>query len=300
MLVGLGFLLIQGGSAAFADERGWSYLIEKLVADGVERERVVAAFQDWRVEPFLGLDFSLNRPREPRRLYRRFLRPRGIAAGRRCRARFAEAFETAAQTHGVPADVLAAILFIESGCGRNTGSSVIFYRLARLAMANAPDNVRWNIERLSVDDARIEARVRERARTLEATFYPEVRALFDVADRLRVGPLEIHGSGSGAFGYPQFLPTSYLQYGADGDGDGQVSLYDTADAAASCARYLAGHGWGAGLSRAQRRAVIWQYNHSDAYVDTVLALAARIGAPPPTHPRSTVARARRRSPRRKT
>src|SRR6185369_18081302 len=102
----------------------------------------------------------------------------------------------------------------------------------------------------------------------------------DVAERMRVSPLDIRGSGSGAFGYPQFLPRSYLAYGQDADGDGRVSLYDTADAAASCARYFAGHGWRPGLTAAQRRAAVWQYNHSDAYVDTVLTLAARLGRAP--------------------
>jgi len=40
-------------------------------------------------------------------------------------------------------------------------------------------------------------------------FYPEVRAVFTLADVEAVDPLEIRGSGSGAFGYPQFLPTSF-------------------------------------------------------------------------------------------
>jgi peptidoglycan lytic transglycosylase B len=295
----------------FADERGWEYLIQKLVADGVERERVVAAFRDPRVARFGGLEFSARTPHEPRALYRRFLRPASVAAARRCRLRYAEAFETAQRIHGVSADVLAAILFIESGCGQNTGSYLAFYRLARLAMANEPQNLRQNIERFAHDDgtvdADVEVRVRARARSLESTFYPEVRALFAVADRLGVGPLDIYGSRAGAFGAPQFLPTSYLAYGVDADGDGRVRLDHAADAAASCAHYFAEHGWPADGSNRQRRAAVWEYNHSTAYVDTVLALAARIGSAPGvqqarrtggkqphknrTHPRAQQARA---------
>ena len=151
-----------------------------------------------------------------------------------------------------------------------------------------------NIERYTDAAGRIDpetaAQIRTRARYLEDTFYPEVRALFAVADRMGVDPCEIRGSGSGAFGAPQFLPTSYLAYGADGNGDGRVSLYDTDDAAASCARYFAGHGWRPGLSTKERRAAVWQYNHSTAYVDTVLALAARIGTAPASHPKQIVKR----------
>jgi peptidoglycan lytic transglycosylase B len=273
-------LLLSHASTARADGRGWSYLVDKLAADGVDRGQATAAFEDPRVEPFTGLDFSPNVPHEPRRLYRRFLRPASIAAARLCRTQYAHAFEAAERASGVPASVLAAVLFIESGCGRHMGSNVIFYRLARLAMANEPNNVRRNLERVAAEEGRLDpstaARVRARARYLEQTFYPEVRALFEVADRMGVGPLDIRGSASGAFGAPQFLPTSYLAYGADGDGDGRINLYDPADAAASCARYFVGHGWRPGLSSAQRRATIWQYNRSTAYVDTTLALAARL------------------------
>jgi membrane-bound lytic murein transglycosylase B len=267
-------------SVAPADDRGWGYLIDKLIAGGVSRERVLQTFQDARVAPFTGIDFSPSRPRERRALYRRFLRPRSLAAARSCRARYADAFERAERTHHVPASLLAAVLFVETACGRNTGSHLIFTRLARLAMANAPDNLRRNLARFAdangALDPEIEAPLHDRARYLEHTFYPEVRALFAVSDRMGVSPLAIRGSGAGAFGYPQFLPTNYLEDGTDGNGDGRVSLYDPADAAASCARYFVRHGWRPDLPLAQRRAVVWQYNRSDAYVDTVLTLAARI------------------------
>jgi membrane-bound lytic murein transglycosylase B len=281
---------------AFADDQGWNYLIEKLVADGVDRQRVEDVFHDSRLPAFTGLEFSPGTPHESRATYRRFLRPTTLAAAHRCRVRYAEEFEAAERAHGVSADVIAAIIFIESGCGQNTGSKIVLHRLARLAMANSPDNLQSNLEQHTDGFGRIDpdtaAQLRARAGYLEATFYPEVRALFTVADRMGVDPLAIRGSGSGAFGYPQFLPTSYLQYGADGNGDGLVSLYDTSDAAASCARYFSGHGWRPGLSPAERRTVVWQYNHSAAYVDTVLALAARINSAPVTPAKQVVHRQR--------
>jgi peptidoglycan lytic transglycosylase B len=295
LIVALGCV---GGWAypVMADETGWSYLIEKLVADGVERGRVTDAFRDPRVAPFTGLEFSPTTPRESRHLYRRFLRRSNLAAAHRCRVQYADAFEAAERTHGVSADIVAAILYIESGCGRNTGSSMVLYRLARLAMANEPDNVQSNIERYTdaagYVDPQTATRIRARARHLEDTFYPEVLALFAVADRMGVDPRDIRGSSSGAFGAPQFLPTSYLAHGVDGNGDGRVSLYDPDDAVASCARYFADHGWRPGLSTKERRATIWEYNHSTAYVDTVLALAARINSAPPK-PAKRVAKRKR-------
>jgi len=282
----LAFALVLATSAtAAAEQWGWGYLVEKLVADGVQRQRVVAVFEDPRVEPFGGLDFAPGRHREPKSMYRGFLRSSSVAAARRCREAHADAFERAGERYGISADALAALIFVESGCGRNTGSSRVFNRLARLAMANEPDNLRRNLDRFADLEGRLdpdtEAQLRDKARYLEQTFYPEVRAVFEVADRMGVDPLDIRGSGSGAFGYPQFLPSSYLNYGVDGDGDGRVSLYDTDDAAASCARYLSAYGWHSGASKVQRRAAVWQYNHSDAYVDTVLSLANQIGQPAP-------------------
>ena len=271
-----------GGSAARArSHRGWGYLIDKLGADGLPRERVLKVFRDPRFGTFTELEFSLS-PRESPRSYRSLLGPTGVTRARRCAADHAVALRAAEREHGVPASVVAAILYIESGCGRNTGSHRILPRLARLAMANEPGNLRRNIERHRKDHPparreEAEPLTRARGRALEEMFYPEVRATFVLADRLGIDPLAIRGSRSGAFGLPQFLPSSYLKHAVDGDGNGAISLHDPEDAIASCANYLAAHGWRPGLSLAQRREVLWSYNHSAAYIDAVLALAKRLG-----------------------
>ena len=274
----------RGAEPLEANYRGWDYIVEKLVADGVDRRQVRRVFTDPRVEPFSGLQFNLY-PREPHSLYQGFTRPASVALAHRCKAAHEAALQAAEERYGVPASVVASIIHVESGCGRNTGSEVILFRLARLAMANEPQNLRENMTRHlagSDDPDGIETRTRERGRYLEDTFYPEVLATFQLSDRLDIDPLSLRGSGSGAFGMPQFLPRSYLSYGADGNGDGRVSLYDPDDAIFSCANYLAAHGWHQGLSRAEKRRVIWHYNRSDAYIDTVLALADRLeGAPAP-------------------
>ena len=262
-----------------ARERGWGYLLDRLTADGLPQERVATAFADPRVPAFDGLRFNPN-PRESHAAYRGLLKRRSVADAERCAALHAGALAAAQQETGVSAAVVAAILHVESHCGANTGHELVLYRLARLAMANEPHNVAALLARLSGPDGRIDPsladQVRARARYLEDTFYPEVRATFAVADRMAVDPLDLRGSAAGAFGLPQFLPASYVAFGSDGDGDGRISLYDAADAAASCARFLASYGWKPGLTRSQQRRVIWHYNRSDAYIDTVLRLADRI------------------------
>src|SRR4029453_14025423 len=148
-------------------------------------------------------------------------------------------------------------------------------------MASEPDNFDRNMRRWGGDtDPDIGRRLQARARYLDDTFYPEVKAVFEIASRERIDPVGLVGSGAGAFGYPQFLPTSYIQHAADGNGDGHISLYDPppdpAAPAPSCPNYPARHGWRPGLSEQEQRAVIWRYNRSDAYIDTVLTLSHRI------------------------
>lgn len=287
LAVAVGSIVVSSAATASqtVSDRGWGYLTDKLLADGVDRARVVAVFNDPRLPAFDGLEFSLDR-RESRARYRGFLKSASVAEARRCREAYDEEFRAAEKRFGVPASVVAALLHVETHCGRNTGAQVVFIRVARLAMANEPANVRDNIVRHSkgvprVAEAVVEHRVRQRARELEGVFYPEVVAMFQLADQVGIDEFAIRGSGSGAFGIPQFLPSSYLRFAVDGSGDGRVSLYDPADAIASAANYLARHGWQRGITRAQQRHVIWAYNHSDPYIDTVLVLAARLQQ---THP----------------
>jgi membrane-bound lytic murein transglycosylase B len=274
--------------AAAAEDRGWAYLIAKLDADGIPRVRARSVLHDRRVPAFTGLSFNIE-PREPSSLYRGFRSERDVAAARGCRERYGPEFRAAERRFGVPASVLAAILHVETYCGRNTGKHVVLHRLARLAMANEPANVRDNIARHTrgLSGARAESvarRVRLRAQALEDLFYPEVLAVFRLAKRLDIHPLSIRGSPSGAFGLPQFLPSSYLRFAVDGDGDGKVSLYQPADAIASAANYLRAHGWEAAVKPAKQREVIWAYNRSDAYIDTILFLAERIERTHPSRP----------------
>jgi membrane-bound lytic murein transglycosylase B len=76
-----------------------------------------------------------------------------------------------------------------------------------------------------------------------------------------------------AVGPMQFLPSTWVTWGADGDGDGQADPQDLDDAAWAAARYLCASGvdlhTGAGWSSAVR-----SYNHSDAYVRAVYDAAS--------------------------
>jgi murein DD-endopeptidase MepM/ murein hydrolase activator NlpD len=75
-------------------------------------------------------------------------------------------------------------------------------------------------------------------------------------------------SSAGAVGWMQFMPSTWMRWGVDADGDGVANPWDPEDAIYAAARYLAAAGAQEDLSRA-----IFAYNHADWYVRDVLELA---------------------------
>jgi murein DD-endopeptidase MepM/ murein hydrolase activator NlpD len=82
-------------------------------------------------------------------------------------------------------------------------------------------------------------------------------------------------SSAGAEGWMQFLPAEWVQYGVDANGDGLKDPYNPADAIFAAARYL-----GAAGGETNIRAAVYSYNHSQAYVDSVMLRAQLLGGTP--------------------
>ena len=82
-------------------------------------------------------------------------------------------------------------------------------------------------------------------------------------------------SSAGAVGWMQFIPSTWMRWGMDADGDGLANPWDPEDAVFAAARYLAAAGAHESIERA-----IFAYNHAQWYVDDVLALAATLGDAP--------------------
>src|SRR5437763_10001491 len=75
-------------------------------------------------------------------------------------------------------------------------------------------------------------------------------------------------SSAGAIGWMQFMPSTWLRWGVDADGDGVSDPWRAADAIYAAARYLAASGGETDIARA-----VYSYNHAQWYVDEVLATA---------------------------
>ncbi|WP_136247605.1 lytic murein transglycosylase B [Halomonas borealis] len=131
-----------------------------------------------------------------------------------------EAFERAEAEYGVPPEIIAAILGVETRYGRITGDHRVLDSLSTLAFHHPRRG---------------------------DFFRGELAAFLEIAYRQEVAPESIEGSYAGAMGYPQFIPTSYRAYAVDFDGDGHRNLWtDPVDAIGSIANYFAEHRWQAG------------------------------------------------------
>lgn len=77
-----------------------------------------------------------------------------------------------------------------------------------------------------------------------AFFRSELLKALQILGQRAIAPARMMGSYAGAMGQPQFMPSAYLRYGADGDGDGKCDIWTSeADVFASIANYLGRSGW---------------------------------------------------------
>ncbi|WP_415257992.1 lytic murein transglycosylase B [Thauera phenylacetica] len=161
------------------------------------------------------------------RSYRaRFLDRTRIDGGMRFWREHADTLARAERDTGVPAEVIVAIIGVETIYGRNTGNFETLSTLATLAFDYPP-----------------------RAEL----FRGELEALFLLAREQGRDPASYYGSFAGALGYPQFLPSSMRAYALDFDNSGAIDFEsDPIDAIGSVANYLRAHGWQAGAPVAER------------------------------------------------
>ncbi len=126
-------------------------------------------------------------------------------------------FASAEQNYGVPAQVVAAIIGVETVYGRMTGNFRVIDALATLAF-DYPRRAEF--------------------------FRAELKELLLLAREQKRSPFGFMGSFAGAMGWPQFMPGSYRKWAVDFDNDQRIDLWNSpADIVGSVASFLAGHGW---------------------------------------------------------
>ncbi|WP_126444471.1 lytic murein transglycosylase B [Sulfuricystis multivorans] len=217
-------LALPAHAAGFAErEEVQTFITEMQEKHGLDSSRLAALFA--KARPMPAVIEAIRPPTDPRirswQTYRaRFIEPKRIAAGLRFMCQHRAALARAEAKTGVPAEIIAAIIGIETFYGKHLGRFDSFAALATLAFDYPP---------------RAEA------------FRRELEALLLLARDERRAPDSYRGSYAGAIGLPQFLPSSIRHYAVDFDHDGRIDLVGSAeDAIGSVANFLASHGWEAG------------------------------------------------------
>jgi membrane-bound lytic murein transglycosylase B len=126
----------------------------------------------------------------------------------------------AAAASGVPAEIIVAIIGVETSYGRNTGSYRVLDALATLAF-HYPKRAPF--------------------------FRSELENFLLLTREEGMDPMQPTGSYAGAMGLPQFMPSSFRHYAVDFDADGRRDIWrNPRDAIGSVGNYLKAHGWRAG------------------------------------------------------
>lgn len=138
------------------------------------------------------------------------------SVGKQMARRHAAALARAERTTGVPGRIILAIWGRESGYGRAAIPHDVFEVLGTKGFMS----------------------------TRAAYFTQELIAALQIAQAGHAPGAAMKSSWAGALGQPQFMPTSFLKYAVDGDGDGRADIWRSeADTIASIGHYLARHGW---------------------------------------------------------
>lgn len=191
---------------------------ESARAAGIDEATLSAAFDTVRLRP-RAVEADRSQPEFTRTLWDYLdaaVSPQRVATGQQKLAELRTEAEAAAARHGVPAPVLTAVWGIESNYGRNYGDVPVVDALATLGF-----------------EGRREAWARA-----------ELMAALKILQNRDIDRAHMVGSWAGAMGQTQFMPSSFLAFAVDADGDGRRDIWGSMpDVLASTANFLARAGW---------------------------------------------------------
>jgi len=158
-----------------------------------------------------------------------FLQPERVKQGIIFWERHKEKLLAAQDKYGVPAEIIVAIIGVETRYGKFTGNDRVLDALATLAF-HYPKRSKF--------------------------FRSELEQYLLLIREQKIDPYTIKGSYAGAMGIPQFISSSYRNYAIDFDADDKIDIWNNpVDAIGSVANYFKQHGWIAGEEIAVRAEV---------------------------------------------
>ncbi|ROS01368.1 membrane-bound lytic murein transglycosylase B [Sinobacterium caligoides] len=206
--------------------------VDEMVAEhGFERAELTELFSE--AEKQQSIIDAISRPAErvkPWKDYRKiFLGGDRAERGAAFYKKYKAELDRAEQVYGVPAEIIIAIIGVETRYGSFTGRYRVLDSLSTLAFDYPP----------------------------RAKFFRSELVHYLILTREQgVDPRSLKGSYAGAMGWGQFISSSYRHYAVDFDHDGHIDIWNNpSDAIGSVANYFKEHGWKAGEPVVERVAV---------------------------------------------
>lgn len=206
----------------YADHPVAQPFIDQLVSEGFDRQEIRDVLL--KAERKDSILKAISRPAEKRLTwgeYRNiFLKQKRINQGVSFWNEHADTLARAEKEYGVPAEIIVAIIGVETRYGRNMGSYRVVDALSTLGF-DYPKRGKF--------------------------FQGQLKEYFYLIRDEKVEPFSLKGSYAGAMGFGQFIPSSFRNFAVDFDGDGKKDIWNNpVDAIGSVANYFKAHHWKAG------------------------------------------------------
>ena len=215
---------------------------------------------------------------EKKESYDNFLTPERIKLLRQCYKKNRKWLNKAKILYNVNPKIISAILMVESLCGKYHEKYNVVSVYVTLKKLGEDKYYREKILK-AIQKRYPQTTYRyflKRVRKKYIWAKKQLKVLKIIYDFHKIDVFKIKGSWAGAFGLPQFIPTTFLHYAVDGNDDGKIDLNHFPDAILSIANYLKRNGWRDNFSREKKFKVILKYNYSKLYAKTILMLAGKI------------------------
>lgn len=194
-----------------------------------------------------------------------------------------KSFDKAEQKYGVPANVISALLWIETRHGDNMGKFHINSVYLHLLQANQKRN-RVLLTKLAFEKNKKEQRftkkelrklMAERTKKKSNWAREQILAMAAIRKKKHLDITSLRGSYAGAFGLSQFIPSSYLEYAKPSKAGTVAKLTEAPDAIMSVANYLHRSGWKNANPDSHVEALM-KYNNSRDYADSILEISRQV------------------------
>jgi len=273
-LLMLNLICLSGISAGERqDDRYFDYLAKRLIKDGLDKDRITELYS--RPEVFFetkGISRFLEH-RESELNYGQFTSRKSIRNALKYMKKHKNTLDRTEKAYGVDKEIITAIILVETRLGTLLGGPSVLNTLSSMA-ALADPKVRdrfWG--KVSKSTRLTQKQFEKWVNRKSAWAYQELKAFLKYTGRENLDPATVSGSYSGAMGIAQFMPSNILIFAKDGDNDGRTDIFDHSDAISSIANYLKHYGWHIGIDEKKGYNVIYHYNHSREYVDTILKVS---------------------------